>query len=462
MCGVVATFGADLDVAARGVAALIHRGPDADGLTSLGKVALGHTRLAILDLDGRSDQPFAYGDVLLSYNGELWNYLRVKADLEALGKTFGTTGDTEVVAAALDTWGVDALPRLNGMFALAWTVDGETLHLARDRYGEVPLHLANQWPFCAASEKKALLAMGAHPKAIEDVGPGERVEVTKQGVRRMRWYDVPLTVLPDDLPTAATAVGRLIENGAGERTIADVPVCTLLSGGVDSAAVAAVLARRLPRLVAYTAVLDPKSADLRCARQTADYLGIELREVRVPVPTTDDLARVIATIELPHKAQVEIGWACLRLAEVIKGDGFKVTYSGEGSDELWASYGFAYHALQTQDWHAYRKELFLTQARKNFPRCNKVFMAHSVECRLPFLHPPLVEYAIGLRQDAVQDGRARPKAVIQDAFIGALPPDVLRRPKVAFQDGMGLKAAIAARLPAPERFYRAEYATRFN
>jgi asparagine synthase (glutamine-hydrolysing) len=83
-------------------------------------------------------------------------------------------------------------------------------------------------------------------------------------------------------------------------------------------------------------------------------------------------------------------------------DGFKVTFSGEGSDELWGSYGFAYHALKTQDWHTYRRNLFVTQHRKNFMRCNKIFMAHSVECWLPFLHYPLVEFALSLPRDTVE------------------------------------------------------------
>ena len=125
-------------------------------------------------------------------------------------------------------------------------------------------------------------------------------------------------------------------------------------------------------------------------------MGIELREVMIPLPSSADLSTVIRCIEMDCKAQVEIGWPCLRLAQAMRADGFKVTYSGEGSDELWASYGFAYHALKTQDWHAYRKDLFLSQARKNFARCNKVFMAHCVECRLPFLNTALVEYALSL------------------------------------------------------------------
>jgi len=226
--------------------------------------------------------------------------------------------------------------------------------------------------------------------------------------------------------------------------------------------VAYFLAQERPGLVAYTAVLDRKSKDLRAAREVAAALRIELREIRVPPPSADDLAKVVRVIEQPYKAQVEIGWACLRLAQAMHSDGFKVTFSGEGSDELWGSYGFAYHALKTQDWHTYRKNLFLTQARKNFPRCNKVFMAHSVECRLPFLHPPLVEFALSLPQRVVQDGKARPKAVIQDAMAGLLPAIVTRRPKVAFQDGMGLKAVIESRLASPQSFYAAEYRRTFG
>lgn len=454
MCGIVGGYG---DKVEQGVAALLHRGPDAQALIKVGKLTLGHTRLAILDLDPRSNQPFIYGKVTLVFNGEIWNYRQVRADLETLGLAFHTTGDTEVVAAALEAWGVNALPRLNGMFAIGWTMDGETLYLARDRFGEIPLHVAKQKPFYFASEKKALLAMGVHPKSIDDIGPGCYAVVTPGGWQHVPYYDAPITPHPIRREAAAPRLFSLIQQGATERAISDVPVCTLLSGGIDSSAIAYFLRQSVPGLVAYTAVYDPRSQDLRNARLIAQELGIELREVLVPLPTPADLGRVIECIEMDYKAQVEIGWPCLKLAEAMQADGFKVTFSGEGSDELWASYGFAYHALQTQDWHVYRKDLFLSQARKNFVRCNKIFMAHSIECRLPFLHPPLVEFALSLTQTAVQNGKAHPKAVIQDAFAGKLPDVVTRRPKVAFQDGMGIKDAIERVLPNPKRFYATEY-----
>lgn len=456
MCGVAAAYGpVDLALA---VAALQHRGPDASGCLRHGQVTLGHTRLAILDLDPRSNQPFTYGQVRLSYNGELWNYRQLRSSLQERGCRFATTGDTEVVAAALDRWGPEALPRLEGMFAIAWTNQaGERLWLARDRFGETPLHYARHptGGWAAASELKALHVLGIPASAATDVGPGGLVALDA-GREVTRWYLPPTTPARTTRADAAPRLRRLLDQGVAARAISDVPVCTLLSGGIDSAAVAAGLVDHLGSVTAYTAVHDPKARDLRCAREVADHLGISLVEVKVEAPTVADLARVVRVIELDSKAQVEIGWPCLQLADAMAADGFKVTFSGEGSDELWASYGFAYHALQTTDWHRYRRDLFLTQARRNFVRANKVFLAKGVECRLPFLQTNLVEYALSLPQAAVQDGRSRPKAVLQDAYADRLPASVVRRPKVAFQDGMGIKQAIAQVIANPKRVYRAE------
>ena len=459
MCGIIGGYGNQIE---KGIKALLHRGPDAQGIVKVGQITLGHTRLAILDLDSRSNQPFTYGQVALVFNGEIWNYKQVRMDLQQAGCVFRTTGDTEVVAAALKMWGVNALPRLNGMFAIAWTEDGETLYLARDRFGEIPLHLARQRPFFFASEKKALLAIGMNPKAIDDLPPGYYAMITPTSYQQLSYYNLPTQPALISGEQARNCLFQFIGNGLTERTISDVPVCTLLSGGIDSSVVAYFLKQKLPNLVAYTAVFNPKSQDLKNAYLIAEWLGIELREIKVPLPSPDDLSRVIECIEMPYKAQVEIGWPCLKLAEAMRADGFKVTFSSEGSDELWASYGFAYHALKTQNWHTYRKELFLSQAHKNFSRCNKIFMAHSIECRLPFLHPPLVEFAISLPQSIIQTGRSRPKAIIQDAFRGKLPESITHRPKVAFQDGMGLKEAITKILPSPKRFYNAEYNRFYN
>src|SRR5690606_23103312 len=462
MCGVVAGLG-KLDLAPA-VAALTHRGPDAAGTVEVGGVRLGHTRLAVRDLNSRSDQPFRDGPVTIAYNGEIYNAdeLRQAVQERDPGRSWATTGDTEVLAAALAVLGPErALPLINGMFAVAWADDRRpgVLDVARDRHGEIPLHLHLAQPVMAASELKAFAAAGRPMAAhlIADVPAGQWGMIHGRRAEWRRFHTQRCTPAGYTLPQASEELKTTLARAVQRWLAAAVPVCARLSGGVDSATITYELAQHVPDLVAYNARMDPKSRDLRCARETAEYLGIRLVEVDIPPPTADDLARVVSVIEMPHKAQVEIGWACLQLAERIRSDGFKVTYSGEGSDELWASYGFAYHALQKTDWHIYRRDLMAAQARKNFPRVNKTFMAHSVEARLPFCDPDVVDLALSLPQHAVADGKARPKAVLQRAYDGLLPASVVKRPKVAFQDGLGLKTAIMSVLPNPIRFYKAEY-----
>ena len=452
MCGIAGGIGLIRD----GVLdALRHRGPDAEGAVEVGGFWLAHTRLSIQDPDARSDQPMRRGQVSITYNGELWNKDEVRASLEASGESFVTTGDTEVVASALSRWGVAALPRLRGMFAVAWT-DGETLWLARDRHGEIPCHWYPK-PFAFASELKGLARITGKRGGLW-VEPGEVITVRDDVATRARWHEVtprkrsrkPAEMVRSDL-----------RRGVCDRTISDVPVCTLLSGGVDSSAIAAMLLPTFPDLVAYTAVYDPRSADLRSARLVAKHLEIELREVLVPQPTADDLADVVRVIEQPHKAQVEIGWACLALARRIELDGFKVTYSGEGSDELWGSYGFAYHGIKKHGFVGFRKRMVYDQHRKNFARANKVFMRHGIECRLPFLDTELIETALGLTRQEVASSRSD-KAVLQEAVADLLPRQIINRSKVAFQDGCGIKKACAAQVSSPTRFYNAEFRSEYG
>ena len=462
MCGIVGSVGGDVGDVERALETIRHRGPDAQAVITEGAVTLGHARLAILDLDERSAQPFRFGRLTLAYNGELWNYRELRVELERGGAKFKTSGDTEVVAAALEQWGDEALARFNGMFALAWTTgDGAWVKLARDRFGEVPLHYSAQTPFLFASEVRAILAAGADPTKVVDVGPGEIVESDGKRMRSRRWVDVPAEPVAVEESDAARDLLGLLKASVAERSISDVPVCALLSGGVDSGAIVALLKPHVEGLVAYTAVFDSKSRDLRGARETAERVGVRLIEVPVTCPSLDDLAGVVSAIEQPFKAQVEIAWACMKLAERMHSDGFKVTFSGEGADELFGSYGFAYHGIKTRGWHQFRKESFLGQARKNFPRANKIFMRSSVECRLPFLNPTLVERVLSYERPIVQRGSVT-KAVLRDAMRGILPESVLRRPKVAFQDGMGLKGAIEESMGDARGFYSRVHQEKFG
>lgn len=462
MCGIIAALGTTTDLA-QAVAALSHRGPDASNVVTAADVTLGHTRLAIQDLHERSNQPFTDGPVTLAFNGEIFNaaYLRSLVESAEPSRCWRTSGDTEAVAVCLAVLGPQAtLPLLDGMFGLVWA-DERTpgmLHVARDRHGEIPLHVHRASPMMVASELKAFTAVGRRcGEAVADVPPGAWWSLSADGIAARSWHSYRPSPSDHDLGSATVGLAARLATAVDRRVISDVPICSLLSGGIDSAAIALELSRHHPDLVCYTARLNPRSRDLRCAREVAEAIGVKLVEVDVSPPTADDLGRVVGQIEMPHKAQVEIGWPCLKLAEAMRADGFRVTYTGEGSDELWASYGFAYHGLAKADWHTYRRDLVLAQAHKNLPRVNKAFMAYGVEGRLPFFDPDVVAFALDLPRHAVQDGKQRPKAVLQRAYAGRLPDEITRRPKVAFQDGMGLKRAIAQVLPDPARFYRAEH-----
>lgn len=461
MCGIIGSVGLSLP---EGVLSLLkHRGPDAAGFAELNGVWLGHTRLSIIDPTDRSNQPFTYGPITLSYNGELWNYKALRATLEEAGYAFDTTGDTEVLAAALQAWGPDALPKLDGMFAVAWCDEDEpgAVYLARDRFGEIPLHVALEAPVLFASERKALVALGASWDRIEDVGAGECWRFTGSTFDRFRYYEVPLTT-HGAFGTPADVLA-LLTDATQVREISDVGVCTQLSGGIDSAAITYLLSRHVPNLVAYTAVYKQNSRDHRCAKEVAFQLGIDLVEVPVDRPTAEDMAEVVWHIEQPWKVQVEIGWASLCLARAMRSDGFKVTFTGDGSDELWGSYNFSQLAFKTgADWYQYRRRLYRRLARTNFQRNNKVFMAHSVECRAPFCHRPLVEFALSLDRDSVTQEGSSLKAILQEAFRGLLPKSVVERPKVGFQDGLGIKKDIADTVVNPKRYYSGVYKQLFQ
>jgi len=458
MCAIAGGHVQLLKVAA-GIEAMRHRGPDSAATAEVNQIlSVGHARLSILDLDRRSDQPFRYRGWWLIFNGEIWNYKALRRELEERGKSFSTSGDTEVLAAALYEWGIDgALPRLEGMFAFAWVSPlGTSVALARDRFGEVPLHYSLD-PFAFASERKGLIAMGVGPEKIYDLGPGCTLQAPRGGWEVSRWYTLGLDEAEETIEKASGIVLGLLRAGVAERIISDVPICTLVSGGIDSSIILKLLKELSPGIVAYTAVHRPMCGDLKNSRALCRELGVELREVQVPLPRPEDLQEVVRIIETSSKAQVEIGWACTRLADAIRADGFKVTFSGEGSDELWASYGFAYYGIERDGWHDYRVHLVAEQHRKNFARCNKVFMSRGVECRLPFLHRPLVEYALSLPRDAVSSRRSRPKEVLQRACSGLIPDSIVRRAKVAFQDGMGLKDSIARSIENPAGLYRMKF-----
>ena len=430
---------------------IAHRGPDGRGVQTCGDAIHGHVRLALVDLSEASAQPFRRGATTLSYNGELWNWRALRRELEAGGGTFATNGDTEVLAAALEAWGEAAIPKLEGMFAFAWSSPRGTI-VVRDRYGKVPAYV---WRFADgtslwASERKAFQP-GLVPLAI----PAGHVFRCGSGAFE-QWHHAPASAACP----GPEALREALRESVAKRLDADAAVCCLLSGGLDSSLVCALAAESGKEIVGFTLVCDPDADDVKFARRLASDIGLRLVEVKCQ-PTKALASLAVAAIEIPSNAQVEIAIGCLPLAEAVRGEGFAACLSGEGADELFCGYGNDQIAASGKSDAALakvRRDALRKMARGNFVRCNKVFMAKGVECRLPFMEDSMVEGLVSATRNDNPPG----KKLLKQAAAGIVPDRIVKRPKDTLQGGAGIIARIAAEISDPARFYRAEAQNRFG
>ena len=348
--------------------ALAHRGPDGAGVWTAPGVGLGHRRLSIIDLAG-SPQPMhsADGRATIVFNGEIYNFRELRRELEGLGATFRTQGDTEVILAAWQQWGVECLPRLHGMFAFAiYDSARRTLFLARDRLGVKPLFMVHlsDGSLAFASELKGLLAhpllrREADPLAIEDYlawgyVPDHRsilkgVEKLPAGHYRLlrheappappvRWWDVSFEGRRrgSERDLEAELLHRLRE-AVTSRMVADVPLGAFLSGGVDSSAVVALMAEasRLPVRTCSigfdVAALDETSY----AAKVAALFGTDHEARQVSADQFDAIDTLAAMFDEPFAdASALPTWRVCQLAR----ESVTVALSGDGADEALAGY----------------------------------------------------------------------------------------------------------------------------
>ncbi|MCB9744206.1 MAG: asparagine synthase (glutamine-hydrolyzing) [Alphaproteobacteria bacterium] len=373
MCGVVAglSLGPPLDPAALDAAtdALAGRGPDGRGvwLAPDGRVGLGHRRLAVRDLAGGA-QPLlsADGALVAVVNGELYDEARLRAELTARGQRFSTRSDSELILQLYAAYGPDMLTRLRGEFAFVlWDARRRRLFAARDRFGVRPLVFARVGQaWWLASEVKALVAAGLRPRwsapalaqglalqyalpgtslfaGVRSLGPGERlfIELSEDPSAEIeprveRWW------APGEAPEDAPGVRAALADAVRERLSSDVPVACQLSGGLDSAAVAALAVEAGARPPAYTVCFErPPWDEAERAAAIAAHLGLEHRRVEVGERAlVEELAGAVAAAEgLLINGH---GLAKRRLARAMRQDGLRVVLTGEGADELALGYAF--------------------------------------------------------------------------------------------------------------------------
>jgi len=349
------------------VTTLTHRGPDDGAWWADGPFFLGHRRLAIIDLSSGA-QPMASvdGRYVVAFNGEIYNYLELRAQLQGLGYHFHTSSDTEVLLHGYGAWGSGLPERLVGMFAFGLIDrDAQSLFLARDRFGEKPLFLAEDGDGVTfASEVKALCTRPGLDMRLDTEGlggylalnyvPGDRTLLAR--IRRLP----PATwrlYRPDRPPAAGTywrpparelAAADLSPQAARERLLAlldeavritlrsDVPVTLFLSGGIDSSVVAARAVRQGVLRHAYCLDFPEQGySELANAQRVADRLGLELRRVVLDPKALGEFLDLVGHADDPLADSS--GLAVWTLARAVARD-YKVAITGDGGDELFAGY----------------------------------------------------------------------------------------------------------------------------
>jgi asparagine synthase (glutamine-hydrolysing) len=357
-----------------------HRGPDDEGIHLTNAIAIGVRRLSIVDVaDGHQPMWNDRGTVVAAQNGELYNYQSVRSDLEARGHRFSTKCDTEILPALYDEAGDAAPERLNGMFAFViWDDRRHRAVLARDHVGIKPLYYAEAGDVLLfGSELKCLLASGLvsteidveslelflslgfvpGPRTIlrnvKKLLPGHRLVVEPPRVRVERYWTYPEpapapTVTDDEWEAQLLA---LLDDAVSLQLMSDVPLGAMLSGGLDSSLIVALMAQRMDMPVKTFSVgfAGARDNELATARRTAEALGTEHHEMELSLNATVDLESLAWTMDEPVADLSAIGFMALA---GLTAEHVTVALSGQGADELFAGYARYRSVAALERWTA--------------------------------------------------------------------------------------------------------------
>lgn len=381
MCGIVGFIDGHSNERALDVLlqSMVHRGPDGDGRFIDGALHMGMRRLSVIDIEGGWQPLFSLeGGVVAFQNGEIYNHIELRQDLERLGYSFKTRSDTESLAHGYDAWGIDGLlARVDGMYGLAiYDRQNRLLHLARDRFGEKPLFFSEQeGRFCYGSTLTAVAAMPWVGSEIDRIAldrylalhfsygdrtilrdvrrvlPGQRVTVSVDQatiVEAETYYRPALSIARriDDDELADT-----FERAVRSRLIADVPVGVFLSGGLDSSLVAAAAVRANPNVATFSMGFgDPAVDESVHARAVADEIGSKHYEYRFDQADFELLLpQVAAALDEPvgDQAMLPLFWLCREARKDVT-----VVLSGEGADEIFGGYSYYQPYVTAEDWQS--------------------------------------------------------------------------------------------------------------
>jgi asparagine synthase (glutamine-hydrolysing) len=416
MCGIFGLFlnrpllTDDIELARRSTDSLAHRGPDGMGEYSApgDGVHFGHRRLKIIDLSERSHQPMLRNNIVLTYNGEIYNFLTLKNRLEGLGHQFSSSGDTEVLLKAWHQWGPACLDELDGMFAFAlW--DGQHGWLAVDPFSEKQLYYADTENGILFSSELSVLAEATKANAnikcnlpafltlgyipspntiyprIKRLNPGSWIKIEKGRIieENRYWSPVIPTEHTRDRPkfdaSALDRVHEILVENVSTRMISDVPVCLFLSSGVDSTLIAAIAKNDLNRDIEAITISYPTgdtNNESAAAKEIAHLLDIPHKVVAnvdaSGIPTPSSLTKLFGQ----PNGNITIT-SVLQMANSAKTQNYRVGLTGLGGDELFFGYG-------KQDF-AYRRRLLY-----NLPQSIRLALGQFAGLAAPFWNSALI------------------------------------------------------------------------
>jgi asparagine synthase (glutamine-hydrolysing) len=451
MCGIIGGNNYNSSSIKDGLGNILHRGRDNSTIEQVDNFYFAHNRLSIQDLSETANQPLWNEDktVCIVYNGELWGSKLTDELKSKITIPFRTTSDTEIILNSYLEFGVDSFKDLDGMFSFC-IIDtrNKTAYLVRDYIGELPFwysidKLTNKLAFC--SEKKGLPLSDIYMKSVKTVYPGTYVEYNYETLYHSvnTYYELPKEIIEHDRDTIIKNIRSLLGEAVEVKMISDVPICTLLSGGIDSVITTYLLSKLYPKLEAFVVTTEGGS-DIKFARIAAKEFGIKLHEIHM---TNDEIMNSIDTTlyvtELTKWQNIGSALATIKLGQEINKHGFKVVFSGDLSDEIWGSYGHiqAFH-YTPETYDIARRKLIKDVHKGNFPSQNQSMMwGGTVEMRTPYSWRPFVEYSLNI-PPLYQNEKGYMKPLLREAFKGEISDELLYRKKVWFAQGAGISDGI--------------------
>jgi asparagine synthase (glutamine-hydrolysing) len=431
---------------------LRHRGPDWSGVYSDERAVLAHERLAIVDVE-HGAQPLIDLETkrVLAVNGEIYNHLDLRASLKR-SHEFQTKSDCEVLLYLYDELGSKFLDDVNGIFAFViYDPKDGSYTIARDHIGIVPLYWGRDAAgrLFVASEMKAIVDSCVE---VSEFPPGHIYSSSDDTL--VRYYDPNwrhTEQLPAD-PFKKEVLAAGLEAAVKRQMMCDVPYGLLISGGLDSSIIAALVAKHSkmrveangkdpawwPQVHSFAVGLQG-SPDLKMARKVADHIKSIHHEVIFTVQEGIDALRdVIYHLETFDITSIRAATPMYLMARKIRAMGIKMILSGEGSDEIFGGYLYFHKAPNAREFYEETVRKLENLHLYDCLRANKAMAAWGVEARVPFLDREFIDIAMNIDPNAkmIKPGSME-KQILREAFIGLLPEEVLWRQKEQFSDGVG-------------------------